>query len=85
MFLTKYVSIIHNNTSSSEKHICLELFWLVNGADFSPDSDQNTFFYLKNQYYGLWTQTISYNLQQIFHFWENCSFNSALQYWMGFF
>ncbi len=49
-------SIIHNNVSSSEKvhllfvshikiqpHISLELFCLVNAADFSPDSDQNTF------------------------------------------
>ncbi len=51
----KYESIIHNNSSSSEKvHlllslikiqpcISLELFCLVNAADFAPDSDQNTF------------------------------------------
>ncbi len=51
------MSIIHNNSSSSEKciscglshqnpatySISLEPFCLVNAADFSPDSDQNTF------------------------------------------
>ncbi len=71
--MLKYKSIIHNNASSNEKnssvvvslvkmqsHMCLELFWTVNGAwsaDFSPDSDQKS-------YYGLllfWT-SVYFNL-----------------------
>ncbi len=74
-FKLKYESIIHNNSSSGDKvHLLLSLASksrhilvssrLVNAADFSPDSHQNTFS-LSKSYYGLWTHILVKEMSQL--------------------